>query len=92
MLVTFIYRHNMASGRNARGDEIDKLHLATNAVYGIDEIDAGERLADHRAFCVCRFLFHVNMDFCISHFQRVVDQIQKRIIEYYHTFFFMYPS
>lgn len=80
----------MASGRNARGGEIDKFHLAINAVHGVDEIDVGERLADHRAFRIHRFLFHANMDFRIPHVQRTVDKIQKRIIriiEYYHAFF-----
>lgn len=70
----------MASGRNAHGGKIDKFYLAINTVHGVNEIDVGERLADHRAFCIHRVLFNVNMDFRIPHVQHTVDQIQKRII------------
>lgn len=66
----------MASGRNALGDEINKFHLATDAVYGVDEINVGKRLADHRTFRLHWFLFDVNMDFRVSNVQCVVDQIQ----------------
>lgn len=62
-----IFRHNMASGRNAFGDEINKFHFAIDAVNGVDEINVGKRLADHRTLRLHWFLFDVNMDFRISH-------------------------
>lgn len=57
----------MASGRNARDNEIIKFRLATDAVNGINEIDVSKRLANHRTICLRWFLFHSNMDLCIPH-------------------------
>lgn len=65
----------MAGGRNARGDEIDKLCTAVDAVHRVDEIDAGQGLADHRTLGVHRFLFDANMDYRVPHVQRIVDQV-----------------
>lgn len=70
----------MAGGRNARGDEIYKFHTSANAVHRIDEINVGQRLANHRTIRLRWFLFNANLDYRIPHVQRAVNQIQKGII------------
>lgn len=69
----------MAGGRNALDNEIDQLRVAADAVHGVDAVDVGEGLANHRAVRLRWILFHAHMDLRVPHVQRAVDQIQKRL-------------
>lgn len=62
-------RHHLASGRHASHAEIHKSRITTDEEHGINEGDAGQRLANIGTYGLLRIYFHFRLD---QHFHEFV--------------------